>query len=289
VSDYPSPELLVQLLRRSGHRTTKSLGQHFMTDPGILGALVDALELTPATLAVEIGPGPGTLTTLLAGRAGGVVAIERDTRLKDFHDRIFSGKRNVELIYEDALRVDLAALVASHRELWTLKDAVLTGNLPYQITSPLLFGQVGPDPLWRRIVVMIQKEVADRILAPPHTRAYGILTVKLAYWWEPRRIVDVPAALFSPPPKVDGTVLALVPRPFASVPDPGEWKALSRFVDLCFNQRRKKLYNSPAVASLGAGGIDRAKHALESLGLDANVRAEDLSPDEFLRLFRALQ
>jgi 16S rRNA (adenine1518-N6/adenine1519-N6)-dimethyltransferase len=289
VSEYPSPELLVQLLRSSGHRTTKSLGQHFMTDAGVLGALVDALELTPSTLAVEIGPGPLTLTTLLAGRAGGVVSIERDTRLKDFHDRVFAGKRHVAFVYEDAMRVEFPPLVSRFRAQWGLDDAVLTGNLPYQITSPLLFGQLGPDAPWRRIVVMIQKEVADRILAPPHTRAYGILSVKIAYWWEARRIVDVPAAIFLPPPKVDGTVLALVPKTGGPAPDPAEWRALSRFIDLCFNQRRKKLYNSPAVTSLGPDGIQRAKEALETLGIDANVRAEDLSPEQFLWLFRRLQ
>lgn len=288
MSDYPSPELLLQLLRRSGHRTIKSLGQHFMTDDAVLQALVDALRLDGQTLAVEIGPGPCTLTTLLASVAGGVVAIEKDPRLQDFHSRIFAGRDRIEILYRDALRVDLPALVGEYVGKWGLKRAVLTGNLPYQITSPLLFGQIGPDQPWSGIVVMIQKEVADRILAGPHSRDYGILTVKLAFWWSPRRVMDVPAALFNPPPKVDGTILAFEPPPHLTAWARDEWPAFSKFVDLCFNQRRKKLYNSPAAARFGKAGPEHFRAQLTALGLGPDVRAEDLSPDQFLLLFRAL-
>lgn len=259
-----------------------------MTDPAVLHALVDALQLDDRTLAVEIGPGPCTLTTLLATAAGGVVAIERDARLESFHSRVFTGRDRVEIVYLDALRVDLPTLVRETREKWKLDSAVLTGNLPYQITSPLLFGQIGPDQPWSRIVVMIQKEVADRILAPPHSREYGILTVKLAFWWKPRRILDVPAALFIPPPKVDGTILAFDPPPEKTAWQEDEWPAFSKFVDLCFNQRRKKLYNSPAAARFGKSGPERVRAQLELLGVGADVRAEDLSPGQFLELFRGL-
>lgn len=293
MSEYPSPELLLQLLRRSGHRTTRSLGQHFMTDPAVLDAIVDAVAPSDRTLVVEIGPGPCTLTSLLAARAGGLLAIERDRTLQAFHQRIFHGKPRVEFRYEDALRVDLTALAREFKQQWDLPEAVLTGNLPYQITSPLLFGQLGPDQPWARMVVMIQKEVADRILASPHTRAYGILTVKLAYWWESRRVVDVPAALFQPPPQVDGTVLAFNPRPAADPahprPTPEEWPELSNFIDLSFNQRRKKFYNSPAAHRWGKDGPERLRSALAAQGIDPNVRAEDLSPSEFLALFRSLR
>lgn len=289
MSEYPSPELLLQLLRQSGHRTVKSLGQHFMTDPAVLSAVVEALELDDRTLAVEIGPGPCTLTTGLAPEAGGVVAIERDRRLEGFHSRLFGGNDRVRFVYEDALRVDFPDLVKESREAWGLTSAVLTGNLPYQITSPLLFGQIGPNPAWRRMVLMIQKEVADRILAGPHSREYGILTVKLAYWWQPTRIMDVPARKFTPPPKVDGTVIAFEPLPGeAPVVEP-EWADLSKFVDLAFNQRRKKLYNSPAATSFGKEAPARMRAALEAMDVNPNVRAEDLSPEEFLELFRRMQ
>lgn len=266
----------------------KSLGQHFMTDEAVLRALLDALRLDAGTLAVEIGPGPCTLTTLLATAAGGVVAIEKDSRLEAFHSRVFAGRDRVAILYRDALRVDLSALVREYTAKWNLQAAVLTGNLPYQITSPLLFGQIGPEQPWRRMVVMIQKEVADRILAPPHSRDYGILTVKLAFWWSPRRVLDVPAALFNPPPKVDGTIVAFEAPDGPTSWSPGEWPEFSKFVDLCFNQRRKKLYNSPAATRFGKSGPEHFRAHLESLGVGPDVRAEDLAPDQFLSLFRAL-
>lgn len=287
MSEYPSPELLLQLLRQSGHRTVKSLGQHFMTDSAILAAVVDALHLDDRTLAVEIGPGPCTLTTGLAHRAGGVVAIEKDRRLEAFHSRVFGGKPRVNILYQDALRMNFRQLVREYCEAWGLASAVLTGNLPYQITSPLLFGQIGSDQPWRRMAVMIQKEVADRILAGPHSREYGILSVKLAYRWRTERIMDVPARMFTPPPKVDGTVLAFEPLAEA-LSEAEAWPDLSKFIDLAFNQRRKKLYNSPAAARFGKSGPERMRGALEAMGVNPNVRAEDLSPGEFLDLFRRM-
>lgn len=289
MSEYPSPELLIQLLRQSGHRVVKSLGQHFMTDPGVLAAVVGALKLDATTLAVEIGPGPCTLTTGLAEHAGGVVSIEKDARLEAFHARLFSGTPRVRILYQDALRVDLREVVREHCEAWGLSSAVLTGNLPYQITSPLLFGQIGPDQPWRRMAVMIQKEVADRILAGPHSREYGILSVKLAYWWRAERVLDVPARMFTPPPKVDGTVLVFEPLREAVAVTEEEWTELSRFIDLAFNQRRKKLYNSPAATRFGKSGSELMRQTLESMDVNPNIRAEDLSPAEFLDLFRRMR
>lgn len=286
MNDYPPSWLLLERLRRAGHSTRKRLGQHFLIDDAILESVADATQATPKTLVVEIGPGPATLTTLLRMRAGGIVAVERDRRMKDFHRSVFEDDDRVQFTYEDALRIDLQALAVQKARDWDLDEVVLAGNLPFQITSPLLFAQTGPDVPWRRIVVMIQNEVADRISAQPHGRDYGILTVKLAYWWRIVERIDVPASSFSPRPKVDAAVLVFERAHADDGVDPALWAGLSKFIDGAFNQRRKKLYNSPVVASYG--GRDALRDALDELGLNPDARAEELSPGDFLNLFNIL-
>lgn len=280
---YPSTSMLLLRLKREGYRTNKRLGQHFLSDEYLLSKIADLTGADEKTLVIEIGPGPATLTAFLAQRAGGVVAIEKDSRLRSFHEEIFGKQSNLEFIYADALQVDLWALAREKAAAMGAEKCILAGNIPFQITSPLLFGQIGEGRPWNRMVLMIQREVADRITASPHSRDYGILTVKLAYWWKVVERLEIGAEKFTPRPKVDATTLVMEPI------EPEEefkrgWPAYSKFVDLCFNQRRKKLYNSPAATA--AGGRDAFRNALEKIGVDANVRAEDLSPEEFLRLYR---
>lgn len=303
---YPPASALLARLRRHGHVTRKGLGQNFLIRESVLRRIVDLVEPDPQTLALEIGPGPATLTTLLAQSCGGVLAVERDESLRPFHAELFAPPAHasdstretdpvappdprVEILYADALRVDLARLARERAAAWSLSRLVLAGNLPFQITSPLLFGQCAPGVPWERIVVMVQREVADRIAASPRSKDYGILTVKLAFWWEIRGMFGVPADAFRPRPKVDAAVLRLMPLPPADLPPADEWPRLSKFIDLAFQQRRKRLYNSPAAAWLGEGGRDRLRDGLVSLGLNPDARPEDLPPAAFRSLLSAAQ
>lgn len=287
MSSHLPPSVLLTRLRLEGYRTTKRLGQHFLSDEALLERIANLTGANSETLVIEIGPGPATLTAYLAERAKKVIAIERDERLRDFHAEVFPASSNVQFIYADALRVDLWELAREESAAIGASRRVLAGNIPFQITSPLLFGQIGPGQPWDRLVLMIQKEVADRITAKPHTRDYGILTVKLAFWWRVAERIEVPSAMFMPPPQVDAAVLLFEPADTQNQDVEKNWPRFSKFIDLCFNQRRKKLYNSPAASSIS--GREGFRKALEASGLNPDVRAEDLAPDDFLKLFLNLQ
>lgn len=289
MSVYPTFDFLMLQLKLKGIWQRRSLGQHFLTDHALLCRIADAAGVGPQTLAVEIGSGPGTLTTELAARAGAVLAIEFDTRLRPVHEDAFKLADNVEFIYADALRTDLTNHAQARMHQGGFGDAVLTGNLPFQITSPLLFAQCGPGIPWKGITVMIQKEVADRICAGPGGKEYGILTAKLAYWWRVVERFEAPATKFFPRPKVDASVVV-----FGRQTDPDlkltdeEWEGVSEMIDAAFAQRRKMLVNSLAARWGRWTGKEAAHAALEALGLDVKVRAENLSPKEFLEFYRRM-
>jgi len=263
----------------------KSLGQHFLSDAGILGRIADAVGISPGETVLEIGPGRGDLTRQLLHRGARVVAIEKDTGLAAELMGEGRGKReegNVTVIEGDALRVDWHSVVAS-----TLPSSrfppprfSVVGNIPYNITSPLLEKALTP-PLPRVIVFLVQKEVADRIASPPGSRIYGALSVGIQAACRVEKLFTVKAGAFRPPPKVDSAVIRLTPlaQPLVPVERAG---AFRRFVVACFSQRRKQLRNAVA----GAVGREPAvvADALRALGFDPTLRPERLAPADFARL-----
>lgn len=281
----PSVDFLMLQLKLKGFWMRRSLGQHFLTDQPLLERIADAAGLDRQTLAVEIGPGAGLLTTSLAQRAGGVLAVELDERLRPIHTETFGNASQVEFVYADALRIDLADQARRLMEKLDLNRLVLTGNIPFQITSPLLFGQCGPLAPWKRMTLMVQREVADRIVGCPGTKAYGILTVKLAYWWRVVERFEVPAARFFPRPKVDAAVLVFEPIKADRTPPLKIWPGLSAFIDAAFGQRRKMLINSLAGRWAKFPGKARVLEALESQGIPPQVRAEALNPDQLQQIY----
>lgn len=284
----PTIDFLKLQLKLKGIHQSRRLGQHFLVDEGLLGRIADDVGAGPDSHVVEIGAGPGYLTTHLAARAGAVTAIELDERLKSIHMDAFGTAQSVQFVYGDAMRIELAVIARERAAELNLPRMQLTGNLPFQITSPLLFDQCGPDRPWSRMVFMVQREVADRIMSPPGKKDYGVLSVKLAMWWRATRLMEVPAGRFSPPPEVDATVLSFERLPTAEQPSAEAWPALSRLIDAGFNQRRKKMVNSLA-ARIGEPDMkERATAALAKIGRDENTRAEMLSPGEFRRLFHEL-
>ncbi|HWZ28297.1 MAG TPA: 16S rRNA (adenine(1518)-N(6)/adenine(1519)-N(6))-dimethyltransferase RsmA [Gemmatimonadales bacterium] len=262
----------------------KSLGQHFLSDPNILGAIVDALAPEPGDTVLEIGPGEGSLTRILLDRGARVVGIEKDGRLAErLQERGAGSGLLLSIVNADALDVDWAEFVRSATSTppsSLLPRFSVIGNIPYYITSPLLDKALTP-PLPSRIVFLVQKEVADRIVAPPGSKTYGALSVGIQAVCRAEQLFTVKAGEFRPPPKVDSAVIRLTPLETPLVPVE-QGKAFRKFVVACFGQRRKQLRNVIAAA---VGYPPAAVAAgLVGLGIDPAVRPERLSPTDFARL-----
>lgn len=263
-------------------RAKRSLGQNFLVDPNIQRRIVAALDLGPGDEVLEIGPGTGALTRHLAEQAGRVVAIEKDDDLAAALRSEFEGTPNVTIVHGDALEADLRALVHD-------PDRVkVVGNIPYNITSPLLFHLLESGLHAERIVVMVQREVADRILAAPGEKAYGALSVGVRTAADARRLFHVGRAAFRPVPDVDSTVLLITPhRPPRLTP--AEQADLRTLTRTAFGWRRKQLQK--ILRSAEEYQVDPAEleRVADETGIGLDRRPETLSPDEFITLSRALR
>lgn len=245
----------------------KHLGQNFLYDPSILTRIIDAAELSKDDTVVEIGPGPGGLTRLLSENVKKVIAIELD---RDLYDRLRAeliGYRNVELIHSDALKY--------HYE--NIGKFKVVANIPYYITTPILFRLLEAKENLSTMTLTIQKEVAERIAASPGGKDYGVLSIMVQYYARPEMKFIIPKEAFRPEPKVDSAVLhvKLLTRPSVYVQ---EEKLFFRVVKTAFSQRRKTLSNS-----LKGMGTD-IKELLKAAGIDPGRRPETLSLEEFALL-----
>lgn len=236
----------------------RRLGQHFLSDPRILGRIVDALDPVPGETVLEIGPGKGSLTAALLARGLNVVAIEKDRVLAAALVRA-----NLQVLQGDALRLE-----------WPRVPKIV-GNIPYYITSPLIDKALTP-PLPERVVFLVQAEVADRLSASPGTKTYGALSIGVQAVCRVEKLFTVAPGSFKPPPKVRSAVVRLTPLAQPLV-RPEEITPFRVFVTACFSQRRKQLKN--AVPGVSA-------NQLEELGIDPTLRPERLTPEAFVRLLR---
>ena len=277
-----SPAELKALLERHGFRFSKALGQNFLIEPSVPRRIAEASGADESTLALEVGPGVGCLTSELARRAKKVVAIELDNALRGVLAETLGGLENVEIVWGDAAKLDLAALV---RERAGALRPVVCANLPYSVTTPLLAAFIEAG-CFERMTVMIQREVAQRLAAAPGTKDYGAFTVFVNWHCEVKRLFDVPPECFMPRPRVTSSVAALTPRaePPCAVRDEA---LMFRCVRAAFSQRRKTLSNA---LSNGLGGFERAEvlAALDAAGIDPRTRGETLSGADFARLSDAL-
>ncbi|HKV71858.1 MAG TPA: 16S rRNA (adenine(1518)-N(6)/adenine(1519)-N(6))-dimethyltransferase RsmA [Gemmatimonadales bacterium] len=259
----------------------KSLGQHFLSDAGILGRIADAVGISPGETVLEIGPGRGDLTRQLLHRGARVVAIEKDERLaRDLAGWGIGDSGLVAIVAGDALEADWHRLLPIPNPESPIPPFAVAGNIPYNITSPLLEKALTP-PLPRVIVFLVQKEVADRIASPPGSRIYGALSVGIQAACRVEKLFTVKAGAFLPPPKVDSAVIRLTPlaQPLVPVEQAG---AFRRFVVACFSQRRKQLRN--VIAGVAGREPPVVEAALRDLGFDPTVRPERLAPADFARL-----
>ena len=266
-----------EILSRHGFRFSKSLGQNFLVADWVPRSIADSAGLDADTCVLEIGPGIGCLTRELSERAGKVVAVELDGALRPVLTETLADLANVEVVYGDILRQDLAVLTG---ERMPELRPVVCANLPYNVTTPVLTKLI-ESGLFDTVTVMIQREVARRICAAPNTPDYGAFGIFVQWHMTAELLFDVPPGCFIPQPKVTSSVIRLTRRdaPPCAVRDE---KLLMRIVRAAFNQRRKTLVNA-----LSAGlGMDKglAAAALAGCGLDERVRGEALSIAEFASL-----
>lgn len=263
--------------------TLKRLGQHFLTDARVLERIADALAIQPGDTVVEIGPGRGALTALLVERvgddtsAGRVVAIELDRALAQILRERYADSRHVHIVEHDVLQVHLGDVAG--------EEYLLAGNVPYYITTPILF-HILEAPAPKRSVFLIQREVAERAVAPPGDKTYGALSVNLQAVAHVEYLFEVPPGAFTPPPKVDSAVIRVTPRE-ESLIAVQERKPFQRFTQAIFGLRRKQMVRVLRTAlNIEAAA---AEQLLGGAGIDSSARPESVSPETFARLFRAVR
>jgi len=252
------------------HRAKRSLGQNFLVDPNLQRGIVEALEPAPTDEVLEIGPGQGALTNHLAGRVARLVLVELDNELAAALHTQYAEHSGVDVVHADILSVSLDDLFTDVGRIKVI------GNIPYNITTPILFSLLEHRPLPERIVLMVQKEVADRILAPAGSKAYGALSVGVRLVARVERVLNVGRNAFRPRPDVDSTVIRLRPR--ADRPDPAVEAAVRTLTREAFSRRRKQLQTTLRDAfGMNAVEVDDLSRRT---GLDLRRRPETLTPDQ---------
>lgn len=255
----------------SAHRARKRFGQHFLKDPGVIDAIISAIAAAENDVVVEIGPGRGAITRSLASRCGTLHAIELDRDLVARLRRDFESRTNVTIHSADALAFDYATLGESLR---------IVGNLPYNISTPLLFQLLNQRERIVDMHFMLQKEVVDRMAAAPGSKTYGRLGIMLGCRFQIDALFDVDRLAFDPPPEVTSAVVRLAPLP-AGTYDIQDDAILSKLVATAFSQRRKTIRNS--LRSM----VDESE--LRSVGIDPGLRPEAISIAEYVRLANTLE
>lgn len=276
-SDIAKLPPLRDIIREHELRAEKSLGQNFLLDLNLTGKIARTAKAIQESCVFEIGPGPGGLTrAILEGGAKKLIAIEYDPRAIGALQSLkaASGGR-LEIVQADALHADLPALAAQHGQK---PPYVIVANLPYNIATPLLIGwleQIHADPaLYSELVLMFQKEVAQRIVAKPSSKAYGRLSILSQWLCEAKLAFDVPAAAFTPPPKVTSSIVRLVPK----AKQAADFAVMEKLTAAAFGQRRKMI----------RGSLKDYMTYIEQCGLRPEARAEELSVADFVKLAGAV-
>ncbi|MDK2866277.1 MAG: rRNA (adenine1518-N6/adenine1519-N6)-dimethyltransferase [Clostridiales bacterium] len=278
-----SPKTIKDLMARYGFHFSKSLGQNFIIDESVLERIVKGAEIGAEDEILEIGPGIGVMTEVLCENAKRVVAIEIDSSLMPILNETVGHFDNLSIINKDVLKVDLPALI---EETFEGRKPKLVANLPYYVTTPIIMTFLEQRIPISDLVVMIQKEVADRILASPSSRDYGALSVVVQYFTEPSIVTRVSKGSFMPAPKVDSTVIRLKVRETAPVALLDEIIFFNTIRD-AFGKRRKTLQNALSSGRLGLTKIE-AGEALVEAGIPVNTRGEALDIHAFANLANAV-
>lgn len=275
------------------HRPRRRFGQHFLTDDGILAGIAELVTPAHNDVVLEVGPGAGALTHHLLQRLERLVAVEIDRDLLAELERRFAGDTRVRLLEGDVLEIDLRALLREEGK----EQFIVVGNIPYNITAPLLFQLISHFDIVSKAVLTVQKEVAQRLVSKPGSRDYGLLSVLLGTWAQIHLRMDVDRRRFRPAPRVDSAVIEIdiAPAPVVLIQDP---RAFERLVRAAFSQRRKMLRNAlkvltaipgEPVEAIDSEATNEWMHAgAERAGIDLQRRAETLSIQEFASLSNSL-
>lgn len=279
---------IARLLKQHGIELTKKLGQHFLVDDKALSAIARAVGADAQSHVVEIGSGIGNLTLHLVHQGGLITALEIDQRFEPvLLQRLMADKQatgHVEMRFEDAMEYDYRATGLQAREQG--RRFLIAGNIPYQITSPLIMHILESGTEFESMVLMMQREVAERLAAGPGSRRNGTITIKVQYFCTIETLFDVGKGSFLPPPEVESRVLRFRRRPEALTPERRE--KFFQLVNASFAQRRKQMANSVAACGIGYTK-PQVEEALTKLGKVTNARAEELGLEQFLALFELLE
>ena len=266
------------IVDKHGFKFSKSLGQNFLIDDNVIDKIIGGARVKEGDKVIEVGPGIGTLTREMAKRAEKVVAVEIDKNLIPILKETLADFDNTEVVNEDILKVDINKLVDEKLSGGPVK---LIANLPYYITTPIVMKFLEEDIPVTDIVVMVQKEVADRMNAVPSTKDYGALSVAVQYYCDTEIVAKAPRHMFIPQPKVDSTVIGLHIREERKYKADNE-QLFFKTVKAAFGQRRKTLLNS--LSSMGVLDKAKIKEVLAEAGIDEKRRGETLSIEEFAHL-----
>ena len=280
-----NPKQTIEIIQKHGFMFQKKFGQNFLIDTRVLEKIVAAAGVTKDDCVLEIGPGIGTLTQYLAEAAGRVIAVEIDRNLIPILEETLAEHENVTVINQDILKTDIKGLADAYHGGRPLK---VVANLPYYITTPIVMSLLEGEDLVDSITVMVQKEVAERMMEGPGSKEYGALSLAVQYYARPEIVANVPPNCFMPRPKVGSAVIRLTKHetPPVQVKDP---KKMFQLIRASFNQRRKTLPNGIGNAPELPYTREQAAAALEKMGLSPAVRGEALSLSQFAELADLLE
>lgn len=274
------------IMKKYNIRANKNLGQNFLINEEVVKNIVGCSNIEKEDLVIEIGPGLGTLTKYLLEKAGKVICIELDTKMLQILEDRFSLYNNFELINNDVLKVDLKNIIKKEKEEGKIKNVKIVANLPYYITTPIIMKLLEEELELESITVMIQKEVADRLIATPGEKNTGAITYSVYYYADSEAIMEVPNSSFIPEPEVTSKVIKLNIRKEPAV-KPKDKEKMFKIIKYAFMQKRKTVLNS-----LTNNGVFKNKtqgtEILNSLGIKENVRPEELTLEQFEKISNIL-
>ena len=284
MSDRSSPSGARTIMQRYGLFPKKRWGQNFLVDRNILTKIADSCAISADQYILEVGPGLGGLTQELANRSQGVLAVEVDTTLEPVLRELAASNPGIKIIFQDILKVEIEAEIQKAFDLPAIKPYQVCANIPYNITTPILFKLLENCPHMVSATLMMQKEVGQRLMASPGSKDYGRLTLMAAYYADIEHIMDVSRQCFYPRPEVDSLVLRIIPQHPQKVPVHNE-QAFKGFIRAAFQKRRKTILN--ITSDFFTLDKYESEKKLQALGLQPNLRPENLSLEDVARLINA--
>lgn len=277
-------EITRKIINENNIIARKSFGQNFLIDDEILSKIIEVSDIKDKDKIIEIGPGLGNLTQYILEKNVDVIAFEIDKNMKEILDRRFNSNKKLKIVMEDILKADISKYIEKNEKV------KIIANLPYYITTPIIFKLLEESEYIEEIIVMVQKEVAERLVSKPHSKDFGVLTVNVNYRADVEKEFDVPRESFIPSPNVTSSVIKITPnelkRKGYGVVDEN---LLSKVIKASFSARRKKLINSLCISGNKEFTKDKIEQIIEELNIDKNARAEELEIMDFVNITNEIQ